>query len=287
MSRVFARATAFLAFIHFAAAGDQPESGVKAFAKDIEHLRGMWIGPKVQFAPGVTGRFSLRLEFKKDSTVGQASVPNFVSKNGVAVKGPTWTIELKEKDKKRFIILAETKDDKRVVLAEIAYEVNEDRLKLTSSKTVLFEKGGNPIEMSGEWERPKVDKEKRSEPIEVPDATAAAQKGGEALEKKIAQAELVAVGKTAGTIEVGAGSFYYVTIELTEVLKGPNEKKTVAIRVGSVPGREPPAYTKKGTEGVWLFGKAGNSVKEIETRMLLHYLPAEDLKAVRELLGKK
>ena len=119
------------------------------------------------------------------------------------------------------------------------------------------------------------------------DAATAAQEAGEALRKKVDQAEVVAVGKVSGTIEVGAGSFYYVTIELTEALKGPKEKKAVAIRVGSVPGREPPAYTKKGTQGIWLLGKAGNSVKDIETRAMLFYLPAEDLKAVREILGKK
>ena|ERR1043166_5666829 len=123
--------------------------------------------------------------------------------------------------------------------------------------------------------------------IEAPDATTATQEKGETLNEKVAQADLVAVGKIAGTIEIGAGSFYYVTIELTEVLKGPKGKKTVAFRVGSVPGREPPPYTKKGTEGVWLLGKEAKSVQDIETRGLLFYLPAGELKAVRDILGKK
>jgi hypothetical protein len=50
------------------------------------------------------------------------------------------------------------KDGKPAELGEIAYEVNGDKLKLTSSKTRQFEKGGKPIEMSGEWERNKADK---------------------------------------------------------------------------------------------------------------------------------
>jgi hypothetical protein len=36
--------------------------------------------------------------------------------------------------------------------------LNGDKLKLTSSKTLQFERGGNPIEMSGEWKREKADK---------------------------------------------------------------------------------------------------------------------------------
>jgi hypothetical protein len=109
----------------------------------------------------------------------------------------------------------------------------------------------------------------------------------EALKENVSQAEVVGVGKVTGTIDLGAGSFYYVTIELTEVLKGPKDTKTIALRVSSVPGQDPPAYTKKGTEGVWLFGKAGNNVKNTETRPLISYLPAADAKAVREALDKK
>ena len=158
MLRLFVSATVFLVLVLAAATGDQPGSSVKEFAKDLEQLNGFWWSPKMEFAPGVTGHFSLKLEFKKDSTVGQATVPTFFSKNGVTVKGPSWTAELKEKDKKRFIVLAETKDGKRAELAEIAYEVNGDKLKLTSSKTIQFEKGGYPFEMSGQWERKKTDK---------------------------------------------------------------------------------------------------------------------------------
>src|SRR5947209_5259954 len=73
---------------------------------------------------------------------------------------------------------------------------------------------------------------------------------GDTLKENVAQAELVAIGKVTGTIDVGAGSFYYITIELTDVLKGQKDTKTIAVRVRSVPSEEPPAYTKKGTEGV-------------------------------------
>ena len=159
MLRPFATATAFLVLVLAAAAGDQPESKFKEFAKDIEQLNGSWMSPKTVFGSGITGHYQLKLEFKKDSTVGQATVSGFVSKSGIFVQpGPSWTAELKEKDKKRFIVLAETEDGKRAELAEIAYEVNGDKLKLTSSKTLQFEKGGNPIEMSGEWKRHTADK---------------------------------------------------------------------------------------------------------------------------------
>src|SRR5262249_32395766 len=159
MLRVFVSATMFLVLVLGAASGDQPESNAKEFAKDIEQLNGSWNSPKTRFGPGITGNYVLKLDFKKDSTVGQATVSGFVSKSGVFVKpGPSWTAELKEKDKKRFIVLAETKDGKRAELAEIAYEVNGDKLKLKSSKTLQFEKAGNPIEMTGEWRRNKADK---------------------------------------------------------------------------------------------------------------------------------
>lgn len=152
MFRLFVSAIMFLAIILAAPAGDPPD--VKEFAKDIEQLNGSWRSPTIVFIPGVMGRWELKLEFKKDSTIGQASVFNFVSKFGIFVmRGPTWTAELKEKDKKRFIVLAETKDGKRVELTEIAYEVKGDKVKLTSSKTIQFEKGGYPIEIRGEWER--------------------------------------------------------------------------------------------------------------------------------------
>jgi len=121
--------------------------------------------------------------------------------------------------------------------------------------------------------------------IEAQDHGKPAEKA-EPLKEKVAQAELVAVGKITGTIEVGAGSFYYVTLELTDVLKGPKDKKKVAFRVGSVPGREPPPYTKKGSEGVWLLGNPGKSVMDVETRGLLSYLPLKELPAVREVLPK-
>jgi hypothetical protein len=65
----------------------------------------------------------------------------------------SWT----EKDKK-FISLAETKDGKREELDEIAYEVNGDKLTLTSPKALEVGKGGKPVEMSEEWERKKADK---------------------------------------------------------------------------------------------------------------------------------
>lgn len=161
MLRAFVSATMFLVLIRAAHAGDQPESNGKEFAKDIEQLNGSWRSPKVALGPGITGRFALKLEFKKDSTIGKATVLDFVSKGVFVPVGPSWVAELKEKDKKRFIVLAETKDGKRVELAQIAYEVNGDKLKLTSPKPLQVEKGkgGTLLEMSGEWERRKADKE--------------------------------------------------------------------------------------------------------------------------------
>ena len=159
MLRPFGTATAFLVLVFAAPAGDQGETKVKEFLADLEQLNGSWATAKKELGPGVTGNLVLKLEFKKDSTVGRATVSGFVSKSGVFVKpGPSWTAELKEKDKKRFITLAEAKDGKRAEVGEIAYEVNGDKLKLTSSKTLQFEKRGNPIEMSGKWERKQADK---------------------------------------------------------------------------------------------------------------------------------
>jgi hypothetical protein len=159
MLRVFVSGTMFLVLILAAHGGDQPESSAKEFAKDLEQLNGSWRSPKVALGPGVAGHFTLKLEFKKDGTVGQATVLNFVSKGVFVPVGPSWVAELKEKDKKRFIVLAETNDGKRVEVAEIAYEVNGDKLKLTSPKALQVEKGkgGALLEMSGGWERRKAD----------------------------------------------------------------------------------------------------------------------------------
>lgn len=158
MLRLFGTATVLLGLVLAAPAADQADSDAKEFAKDLEQLCGSWMSPKTAFAPGITGRFALKLEFKKDSTAGRATVLSFVSKSGVVVKpGPSWTAELKEKDKKRMIVLSELKAGKRVELGEIAYEVNGDKLTLTGSMTLQFERGGNPIELGGEWERKKVD----------------------------------------------------------------------------------------------------------------------------------
>src|SRR5262245_33255564 len=101
MLRLFGTATAFLVLILVA----QADSDGQEFAKDVEQLNGSWMSPKMEFAPGIMGRFALKLEFTKDSTAGRATVLSFVSKNGVVVNpGPSWTAELKEKDKKRFIV---------------------------------------------------------------------------------------------------------------------------------------------------------------------------------------
>ena len=124
-----------------ACAGDQPDSNAKEFAKDIEQLNGTWASPKMDFAPGITGQIQMKLEFKKDSTVGQATVLGFVSKNGVFVKpGPSWIAELKEKDKKRLIVLSEMKGDKRTELTEIAYEViahQSSVVKMRAARAIL------------------------------------------------------------------------------------------------------------------------------------------------------
>ncbi|MFO0969234.1 MAG: hypothetical protein U0793_27070 [Gemmataceae bacterium] len=158
MLRVLASATMFLGVILAAPASDGPETDVKEFATDIGKLTGTWMSPKMTFAPGVTGHFAMKLEFNKGAA-GQASVLSFVSRFGISVApGPSWSAELKEKDKKRFIVLTETKGDKRTELTEMAYEVMGNRLKLTSSKTLLFEKRGNAFDLSGVWERKKADK---------------------------------------------------------------------------------------------------------------------------------
>lgn len=159
MLRLFGTATAFLVYLLSANAGAQADSDANKFAKDLEQLSGTWINPKIELGPGVTGRFELRLDFRKDSTTGQATMQGSVFKSGLifGVK-PSWSAELKQKDKKRYIFLAETKDGKRTELYTIAYEVEGDRLRLTSPKTLHLGKGGNPVEISGEWVRKQADK---------------------------------------------------------------------------------------------------------------------------------
>ena len=150
---------AFLALVPAAGAGDPADPKAKEFAKDIEQLNGTWVSPTTQLGPGVTGPLELKLEFEKDSTVGRATFLNFYSRTGIFVKvGPSCGAELKKKDDKRFIVLTETKDGERTELGEIAYEVNGDKLKLASPTTLRAEKRGNPLEMTGDWERKKADK---------------------------------------------------------------------------------------------------------------------------------
>ncbi len=159
MFRQFGTATMFLGFILGAHASEQADSDTKTFAKDIERLNGSWMSPIIELGPGVTGRFELILDFKKDSTTGQATLQGFVVKSGLAFKvRPSWSAELKVKDKKRCIILAEAKDGKRTELYEIAYAFEGNKLRLTSPKTFHLGKGGNPVEISGEWDRKQADK---------------------------------------------------------------------------------------------------------------------------------
>lgn len=158
MRRLFGTLAVLLAFNIAATAADKAPSDVKEFIKDIEQLNGSWMSPKMVFGQGITGNFALKLEFKKDSTIGQATVMNFPSKNGVVVNLGPWNAELKTKDKKRYLVLSDIKTGKRVELGEIAYEVNGNKLKFTDSKALQFEKGGRPVEMNGEWARKKAEK---------------------------------------------------------------------------------------------------------------------------------
>ena len=50
------------------------------------------VGTVAKLGPGVTGRFELKLEFKKDSTAGQATVLGAVSRSGLIFKvSPSWS----------------------------------------------------------------------------------------------------------------------------------------------------------------------------------------------------
>lgn len=159
MLRSMSAATAILVFVLTVHAAGQPNANVKQFSADIEQLNALWESPKMDFAPGITGRIYLQLKFKKDSTVGQATVLGFVSRVGIFVKpGPSWIAELKEMEKERFIVLAETKDDQRRALTEIAYEIQGGRLNMKNSRPLSFEKGGKLFDLSGEWARYKADK---------------------------------------------------------------------------------------------------------------------------------
>lgn len=159
MLRLLVAMAMWIAFTPTICAGGRPVVGSGESADEIEKLNGIWTSPRMDFGPGITGHFQLKLEFKKANSTGRAIVLSFVSRNGVVVKpGPAWTAESKEKNKKHIIVLVESKNGKRAELAEIAYEVNGDKLKLKSSKTIRFEKDGNPIELSGDWQRNPTDK---------------------------------------------------------------------------------------------------------------------------------
>jgi hypothetical protein len=159
MLRPLGAAIVVLVLVLAARAGDKTGPNAKEFAKDVEQLNGTWISPKTDLGPGVTGPLVLKLEFEKDSIVGRATFLNFYSRNGTFVKvGPSCTAELKEKNKKRFIVLAQTSDGRRAELGEIAYEVKGDKLKLASPRALRVEQRGNPLEVTGDWERKKADK---------------------------------------------------------------------------------------------------------------------------------
>ncbi len=160
MRRIFGTSTLLLVFVFATHAADLADSNIREFARDIEQLNGSWISPKTVLGPGVTGPLVLNLVFKKESTVGGATFLNFYSRTGIFLKvGPSCAAELKEKNKKRFIILFETNEGKRADLGEIAYEVKGDKLKLSSPKTIRVEKRGNPLELSGTWERTQADQQ--------------------------------------------------------------------------------------------------------------------------------
>jgi hypothetical protein len=159
MRRPLGTAIGLLLLVLAARAGGPSDSDARKFAKDVEQLNGTWVSPKTELGIGVMGPLVLKLEFEKDGTVGRATFLNFYSRTGVFLKiGPACTAELKEKDKKRFIVLARSTDGRRAELGEIAYEVKGDKLKLASPKALRVEERGNPLEMSGDWERKDADR---------------------------------------------------------------------------------------------------------------------------------
>jgi len=154
MLRLVGTATVFLVLVLGAPAGDQPGPKAKELAADTEKLNGTWISPIR--APGVTGNNTLKLDFKKDSTLGTATLQYF--QDGVYDRLGPCAAELKLKDKTRLIVLSRTQEGKRVEVGEIAYEVNGDKLKLTCPKGLWAEMVRKAVQVSEEWRRRKADK---------------------------------------------------------------------------------------------------------------------------------
>jgi hypothetical protein len=157
MLRLFGAATAVLLLVLSAGAGAQPAPKAKDFAADLKQLNGSWRSGNVEVAKGIKGHLELLLEFKEDSTVGVATLDCIPDEGFFVTVGPC-VAELKAMDKKRVIVLTRFQKGERVKLGEIAYQLEGDKVKLTSPKKLQVVEVGEPLEVSGEWQRKKADK---------------------------------------------------------------------------------------------------------------------------------
>jgi hypothetical protein len=115
-------------------------------------------------------------------------------------------------------------------------------------------------------------------------ATAPADKPADELKDKIEKADIVVVGKVTQTGLSSASSFDVGVIEVSEVLKGKEDTKTVNFKFASSGNGNVAPYGKKGVEGVWVLGTEG---KYMSAREVLSFQPLKELDAVKKLLPKK
>ncbi|HYT92498.1 MAG TPA: hypothetical protein VEL76_27530 [Gemmataceae bacterium] len=157
----FLKISLALSFIACAVhADEQPTPKPKPLPDELKQLHGYWVSGPKEFSKDLKGHLELRFEFKGDSAAGLATlgvVPEGKADPAQDV-GPLFA-EVKEKDKKRVIIIKVKDEGKFVEAAEITYELAGDKLKLTCAKKFRHpELGAVSVELSGEWKRTKPEK---------------------------------------------------------------------------------------------------------------------------------
>ena len=148
-------------------AGQQPTPKAKPLSDELKQLHGYWISGPQELTKDLKGHLELRFEFKGDSAVGLATldlIPDSKVDPAQTIGPMLAEVKVKEKDKKRVIIIKDRIDGEYIELAEIAYDVVTEKVKLTCSK-----KFGHPelqkvrVELSGEWKRAKKEKKENQE----------------------------------------------------------------------------------------------------------------------------
>ena len=112
--------------------------------KEIKHLRGDWVGPKVDFqVKDETAKKNLLLRF---SALGGAPVVSI----GVESAFKTYPIELQDEGKPLLIVRGADMGKDLV----LTYEVSETTLKITSPRPISVSRVRDKVDLSGNWKRP-------------------------------------------------------------------------------------------------------------------------------------